>query len=77
MIYLIIPVINANATIKIAILNPRAITPNKKDVPIIIMTIIIPSISIPLNIDNNFFNKSSHSITISMTILNCMTPQTY
>lgn len=77
MIYLIIPVISANANIKIAILNPRAITPSKKDVPIIIMTIIIPSISIPLNIDNNFFNKSSHSITISMMILNCMTPQTY
>lgn len=57
MIYLIIPVISTNANIKIAILNPRAITPSKKDVPIIIMTIIIPSISIPLNIDNNFFNK--------------------
>ena len=65
MIYLIIPVISANATIKIAILNPRAITPSKKDVPII---------SIPLNIDNNFFNKNSHPVS---KILIHMTPQTY
>lgn len=74
MIYIIIPVISANATIKIAILNPRAITPSKKNAPIIIIKIIIPSISIPLNIDSNFFNKNSHPVS---KILTHMTPQTY
>lgn len=74
MIYLIIPVINANATIKIAILKPKVITPIRKEIPIIIITIIIPSISIPLNIDSNFFNKNSHPVS---KILTHMTPQTY
>ena len=55
--FLMTPVIIVNATIKIAILNPKAITPNRKDIPIIITAITIPSISIPLNTDNNFFNK--------------------
>lgn len=55
--YLMTPVIIANANIKIAILNPRAITPDRKDIPIIITAITIPNISIPLNIDNSFFNK--------------------
>lgn len=55
--FLMTPVIIVNATIKIAILKPKAITSNRKDIPIIITAITIPNISIPLNIDNNFFNK--------------------
>lgn len=55
--YLMTPVIIANATIKIAILKPKAITPIRNDIPIIITAITIPNISIPLNIDNNFFDK--------------------
>lgn len=51
------PVIVANATIKIAILKPKAITPIRNNIPSIITAITIPNISIPLNIDNNFFNK--------------------
>ena len=74
MIYLIIPVISANATIKIAILKPKAITPNRKDIPIIITAITIPNISILLNIDSNFFNKNFHPVS---KILTHMTPQTY
>ena len=66
--------ISANASIKIAILKPKVITPIRKEIPIIITAITIPNISILLNIDSNFFNKNYHLVS---RILTHMIPQTY